>query len=153
MATKPAWTGWITFAGIMLLVTGTVNIIEGFVALWEDKYVLMLSGSLYLVDVTGWGWAVLIFGLLLVAAGLGLFSGRTWARVTAVVIVALHAAAQVLWIGAYPIWSLLMIALDVVVLFALTARWPAAVDADEPDYRSAHQVRMNPAPDVRTAAR
>jgi hypothetical protein len=128
MTTKPAWTGWITFAAIMFLITGTVNIVEGIVALIQDNYVVVVQDDLYLVDVTGWGWVLLLLGIVLVAAGLGLFSGMTWARITAIIVAALHASLQVLWIGAYPLWSILMIALDVVVIFALTARWTDQVD-------------------------
>jgi hypothetical protein len=127
-----AWMGWIVFASVMLLMTGVFNVIEGLVALIDDQRVLVTPDRLIAVDLTGWGWTLLIFGAVMVAAGLGLLSMKTWARITAIVVVAVHAAVQIAWLGAYPLWSLLMIALDVVVLFALTARWPAAVEYLDP---------------------
>jgi len=121
-----AWAGWVIFTATMLLMIGTFNVIEGLIALFNDERVLITPERLITVDLTGWGWTLLIFGLVMIAAGIGLFTARTWARITAIIIVALHAVVQITWLGAYPIWSLLMIALDVVVLFALTARWTDA---------------------------
>ena len=129
---SPAWAGWIIFAASMLLIMGMINIFEGIIALVDDKRLVITPSKLLVVDLTGWGWTILIFGGLMVAAGIGLFSAQTWARIIAIIIIALHAIVQVAWLGAYPIWSLLMISLDVVVLFALTARWSAA--AGELDY-------------------
>lgn len=116
-------TGLIVFAGALLMVTGLVNVFEGFIALFSDKRLVITREHLIIVDVTGWGWTILIFGLLLIAVGIGLLTAQTWARITAIVLVCLHAVIQIAWLGAYPVWSLLMIALDVLVLFALTARW------------------------------
>ncbi|TCC07815.1 DUF7144 family membrane protein [Kribbella soli] len=116
-------TGFVVFAGALLMVIGLVNVFEGFVALFSDERLVMTPTKLVLVDVTGWGWFLLIFGLLLMAVGGGLLVAQTWARITAILLVCLHAVVQVLWLGAYPVWSLLMIALDTIVLFALTARW------------------------------
>lgn len=127
-----AWMGWIVFASVMLLMVGVFNVVEGLVALVNDKRVLVAADRLIAVDLTGWGWTLLIFGAVMVAAGLGLLSMQTWARILAIVVVAVHAVVQLAWLGAYPIWSLLMIALDVVVLFALTARWPAAMEYLDP---------------------
>jgi hypothetical protein len=121
-----AWAGWVIFAGSLLLITGALNIIEGLVAIVDDKRVFMAPERLIVVDLTGWGWTLLVFGILMIAAGLGLFAAQTWARITAIVLIGLHAVIQVAWLGAYPIWSLLMIALDTVVLYALTARWSEA---------------------------
>jgi hypothetical protein len=118
-----AWAGFIVFAGTMLLVIGMVNVFEGLIALFDDERVVMTRNNLVIVDLTGWGWTLLISGLLMIAAGVGLLAAQTWARITAIVIVSLHLLTQVAWLGAYPAWSLLMIALDTVVLFALTARW------------------------------
>jgi hypothetical protein len=133
MVEKKSWPSWILFAGTMLLVVGGLNIVEGIVALVNKTYVVLIANQLYLVDVTSWGWTALIFGLVLGVTGLGLLANQTWARIVAIVVVGLHAIAQVIWIGAYPLWSLMMIALDTVVLFALTARWPSRRD-ESPAY-------------------
>jgi hypothetical protein len=121
-----AWAGWVLFAGTMLLVTGLINVIEGIIALADDKRLAWTPTNLVVVDVTGWGWTLLIAGLLMLGTGAGLLMTQTWARITAIVLVSLHAVIQVAGLGAYPVWSLLMIALDTVVLFALTARWGEA---------------------------
>jgi hypothetical protein len=134
-----AWTGWIIFAAAMLLMVGTFNIIEGIVALVDDKRLVLVADKLIAVDVTGWGWTILIFGALMVATGLGLFSAQTWARITGIIVVGLHFVVQVGWLGAYPVWSVLMLVLDTVIIFALTARWGAATGPDY-GYSSRDQV-------------
>ena len=121
-----AWAGWIAFAATMLLIISGIHIFQGIVALIDDEHVVATPNNFILVDITGWGWTVLLWGLVMFAVGLGLIAGMTWARVAAIIVVGLNAVAQVAWIGAYPVWSLLMIALDTVVLFALTARWSVA---------------------------
>ncbi|WP_329000152.1 hypothetical protein OHA18_37675 [Kribbella sp. NBC_00709] len=121
-------TGIVVFAGALLMVIGLVNVFQGFVALFSDERLVLTPSKLVVVDVTGLGWILLIFGLLLMAVGAGLLVAQTWARITAILLVCLHAVVQILWLGAYPVWALLMIALDTVVLFALTARWSGVRD-------------------------
>jgi hypothetical protein len=118
-----AVAGFVVFAGAMLMVIGLINIFQGFVALFSDDRLVVTREKLVAVNVTGWGWILIISGLLLLAAGAGLLAAQTWARITAIVLVSVHAVIQIFTLGAYPVWSLLMIALDTVVLFALTARW------------------------------
>lgn len=125
-AKKGAWAGWVVFAGTMLLVIGMLNVFEGFVALFDDERVVLTQENLVVVDLTGWGWTLLISGLLMLAVGAGLLVAQTWARIAAIIVVSVHAVVQVAWIGAYPFWALLMIALDVTVIYALTARWSDA---------------------------
>jgi hypothetical protein len=121
-----AWAGWVTFAGIMLLLIGVINVFQGFVALFSDERVVVTARNFVLVNMTSWGWTVLLSGLILIVVGAGLVLGAAWARIVGIVVVGLHAATQVAWLGAYPIWSLLMITLDTLVLFALTVRWAEA---------------------------
>jgi hypothetical protein len=108
---------------------GMINVFQGLVALIWDERVLVTEDNFVLVDMTSWGWVVLLSGALMIAVSASLFGARTWARFAAIVIVIVHAASQILWLGAFPLWSLLMIGLDTVVLFALTARWSAARDS------------------------
>ena len=121
-----AWAGWIAFAATMLLIISGINIFQGIVALIDDEHVVATANNFVLVDITSWGWTVLLWGVVMFAVGLGLLAGMTWARVAGIIVVGLHAVWQVTSLGAYPVWSLLMIALDTVVLFALTARWSVA---------------------------
>jgi hypothetical protein len=127
-ASGRAWAGWISFAGTMLGLIGMLNIFQGVLALISDEKVVVVSENIVIGNLTSWGWTTLLSGVLLVAIGAGLFGGRTWARIAAIVVVVLHATSQVAWLGAYPIWALLMISLDTVVLVALTARWSQGSD-------------------------
>jgi hypothetical protein len=121
-----AWAGWVLFAGTILLVTGLINVFQGIVALVDDERLALTPNKLVIVDVTGLGWTLLIAGLLMIGAGAGLLMAQTWARIVSIILVSLHLIIQVAWLGAYPVWSLLMIGLDAVILFALTARWSDA---------------------------
>lgn len=123
---SPAWSGWIAFAALMMLVIGAVNVLEGILALVYRQRTVVIQDRLYVVDLTQWGIIVLVFGAILVCAGVGVLSMRTWARIAAIVFVVVHAIVQVGWLAAYPLWSLLMLALDIVVLYALTAGWQDA---------------------------
>ena len=127
-----AWAGWVIFASTMLVVVGTFNLIQGLVAIFDDERLVIVANKLIAVDLTGWGWLTLIFGVVMIITGFGLLTVRTWARITAIVIVALHALAQMSSLGAYPVWSLLMITLDTVLLYALTVRWSAASASLDP---------------------
>lgn len=124
--TTSAWTGWVIFASIMMMIVGVINILQGLVGILTPSRTVVVENQLYVVNTFGWALIVLIFGAVLVCVGLGLLTGKPWARFTAIAVIALHAISQIGWIAAYPVWSLAMLALDVVVLFALTARWPEA---------------------------
>jgi hypothetical protein len=121
------WAGWITFAAVILTLIGTLNMIQGFIALFDDGYfVVPGDDALLLVDFTAWGVIMLCWGLLLVAAGLAVAAGRGWARWFAVLVAFVNVIAQIGFLSAYPVWSAIMILLDVLVIFALTARWSEA---------------------------
>jgi hypothetical protein len=117
--------GWIGFAGILMVIVGSIDFIQGLIALFEDEYYVVTGSGFLVFDLTGWGWIMLIWGVLLVLAGLGLLGGQGWARWFAIVVVALNFVAQLGFLGnsQYPLWSLTVVALNVVVLYALTARW------------------------------
>jgi hypothetical protein len=117
--------GWIGFAGILLLIVGSIDFFQGLIALFEDEYFVVTASGFLVVDLTAWGWIMLIWGVLLVLAGLGLASGQGWARWFAIVVVSLNFIAQLGFLGnsQYPLWSLTVMALNVIVLYALTARW------------------------------
>ncbi len=114
------WTGWIVFAGVILVVIGIFSAIQGLVALiGPSSYYVLTEGSLWLLDVTGWGWWNLIIGLLLVLTAIALLAGQTWARVVALILVILNAIGALLLIPAQPWWSVIVIAIDVLVIYAL----------------------------------
>ncbi len=121
-----AWGGWVAFAGVLMIIEGALNLGQGLVALIWDERTAVVANRLVVVDVTGYGWTLLLSGVVLCVVGAGLLGGRTWARITGIIIVGLHALTQIAWLGAYPVWSLLMLALDTFIIFALTAKWSDA---------------------------
>jgi hypothetical protein len=121
--------GWIGFAGMLLLIVGAIDFFQGLIALFEDEYFVVTASGFLVVDLTAWGWIMLIWGVLLVCAGLGLIAAQSWARWFAIVVVSLNFIAQLGFLGnsQYPLWSLTVMALNIIVLFALTARWTESV--------------------------
>ena len=127
MASQDAWSGWIAFAAILIIIVGGMDALQGFVAIIKDEYVVATPKGIALVDITAWGWITLLWGGLLIVAGLGLLSGAGWARWLAIIGVGVNAIQQVAFMAnypqAYPLWNILIVALNVIVLYALTARW------------------------------
>ncbi len=116
-----AWTGWIAFAGVVMVMLGIFHAIQGLVAIFNDEYYLVgKSGLVVNVDYTAWGWVHLLGGIILMAAGVAVFSGQIWARTVGVILALVSAIVNVGFLAAYPVWSLMMIALDVTVILALT---------------------------------
>lgn len=117
-------TAWVPFAGVILLISGIFSAIQGLVALvGPSTYYAVVDGELFLFDATGWGWWNLMIGVLLILTSISLFVGATWARVVAVVLVILSAIVQMLLVPAQPWWSFMVIAIDVLVIYALLAHW------------------------------
>ena len=123
-ARSDRWAGWAVFGAIMLVIAGSVNIMQGLVALLDEGYFLVPSGDdLLLIDYSAWGVVSLVWGALAIAAGIGIFATKGWARWGAVVIAGVSILIQIGFLAAFPIWSGLIIAFDVLVIFALTAHW------------------------------
>jgi hypothetical protein len=119
--TRTGWVGWGIFAGVILLVSGFFSVIQGIVALvGPDTYFAVANGSLFLFDVQGWGWWTIIIGVLLLLTGAALLAGQTWARVVAIILAIVSAIIQLLLIPAQPWWSFIVIAIDVLIIYALT---------------------------------
>jgi hypothetical protein len=117
--------GWIGFAAIVMVILAGIDVIQGLIALFEDDYYVVSRSGFLAVDLTAWGWALLIWGLLLALAGFGLLAAKGWARWFTIILVSLNIFAQLGFLGnsQYPLWSLTALALNIVVLYALTARW------------------------------
>ena len=114
------WAGWVVFAGIMMIMLGVFQLIEGLVALFDQGYYLVAPSGLVLsVDYNTWGWAHLIIGVLAVATGIGLIAGNMLARVVGVILAVLSAILNLVFIAAYPVWSTIVIATDVIVIYAI----------------------------------
>lgn len=114
------WVGWIFFAGVILVLGGTFQAIAGLVALFNSSYYLVPSADLVVaVNYTGWGWVHLVAGILLVLVGFGVMTGQTWARVVGVVLAGISALLNLAFLAAYPLWAIVVIALDIIVIYAL----------------------------------
>ena len=125
--TSSAWTGWIAFAGMMMLIIGSIDAIQGFFAIIEDNYVAATPEGLAIVDVTAWGWFTLLWGTFLFLVGLALLGGAGWARWLGIIGVSFGAIAQMGFLAnypqAYPLWNITILTLQIVVLYALVAKW------------------------------
>ena len=118
--------GGITFAAVMLVTIGIFQIVNGFVAIFDDGFYVVTQNYTFDLDTTAWGWIHLLLGILFVLAGYGLFTGAAWAAVTAIVLAVVSAVSNFFFIPYYPFWSLLIIALNIWVIWALTR--PSAVE-------------------------
>ena len=114
------WTvGFVVFAAVMMMIVGCFQVIAGIAAIFEDEFFVVGPNYIYDLDVTAWGWIHLILGVVLVLAGIGVMAGATWARVVGITLASLSAIANFFFIPYYPLWSILVIALDVAVIWAL----------------------------------
>jgi hypothetical protein len=112
--------GTIIFASVLLLVLGFFNLIDGIVAIAKSHF--FVGNAHYVVgDLRSWGWTVLILGVLQLLVAAGVVAGNQAARWTAVVLIGLNAIAQMMFLPSYPLWSIMIITLDVVALWGLCA--------------------------------
>jgi hypothetical protein len=116
-----AAVGWTVFAGVMMLVIGVFQSIAGLVALVNDEFYVVGAEYVFKFDVTTWGWIHLLLGILILLAGLAVFRGAVWARTVGVILAVISAIAAFVWLPWYPIWGVAIIAIDVFVIWALTA--------------------------------
>ena len=125
-----AAVGWITFAGIMLIMVGVFHVIAGLAGIIENEFYSAVpaagtqaTGDVYFLqfDATTWGWIHLIGGLIVMFAGFGLFRGAVWARTVGVIVAVISAIVNFAWMPWYPVWSIAMVAIAIIVIWALTA--------------------------------
>jgi hypothetical protein len=121
-AQPSGWVGMVVFAGVMLLMLGGFQAIEGVVALFRDDFYLTTANGLVVpVDFAAYGWTHLILGVIAIGAGIGILAGQTWARVVGVILAVLSSLVNLAFLPAYPIWCTIVIAMDVLCIYALTA--------------------------------
>ena len=113
--------GFTMFAAIMLMIAGSFQIIAGLTGIFENEVYAATQDYFLKFDVSTWGWIHLIWGVLVLIAGLGLLSGSLWGRTLGVIAAAVSAVANFAFIPIYPVWSIVMIAVSVAVIWALTA--------------------------------
>jgi hypothetical protein len=113
------WTGWVVFAGVLMVIGGVLWTIQGLVAVFNSDLVIFGEEGALFLDVTGWGWVHIILGLLLLLSGILVMRGNLFGRTMAVFLVVLSIIVNFLWLPVYPIWSLVIIVIDVFVLYAV----------------------------------
>ena len=116
------WFGWGVFAGVMIALNGAFMVLQGLTAIiGPNEYYVVSKSGLFIFDVNGWGWWNLILGVILVLIAVALLTGANWARIVAIIFASLSALGQLLLIPAQPWWSLIVIGVDVLIIYALTA--------------------------------
>ena len=116
-------SGWIAFAGVMMVILGCLDAIWGLAAILNNEVVVVGGHGALIFDITAWGWIQLILGVVVGLTGLGLIVGNEVARVLGIFLLALNAVLQIIWFPAAPLWAFLMIILDVVIIYQLTVNW------------------------------
>jgi hypothetical protein len=125
-----SWGGWIAFAGWLMLVIGMLDFFEGLIAVIRGQYYVLTSSQVIVFDVKTWGWLTLLWGIVLGLAGIGLLAGSSFARWFAIVVGTLTFLEQLAFVGSatYPLWSLVVLTLTALVLYALIVRWHDSVE-------------------------
>jgi hypothetical protein len=115
------WVGWILFAGVMMIVLGMVHAFQGFMAIFDDRYFLVRPSRLAIhLDYDNWGWIHLVVAVFVLIAGVALLNGRVWGRVVGVIVAIASILVNMAFLAAYPIWSTITIAVDILIIWSLT---------------------------------
>jgi hypothetical protein len=123
---EPGIGGWALFAALMLVMAGSFGLFYGLAAVLNDDVVTVGGSGVIVWDFTAWGWVHMALGVVMLGIAFGLFAMKGWARWTAVAIATINAIAQLTIITAFPIWALIVVALDVTVIYQLTVNWKTA---------------------------
>jgi hypothetical protein len=131
MVRSTTWAGWVAFAGVLMVIIGSLDFFEGLIAIIRDDYYVLSKGQLIVFDLTTWGWITLVWGVIVVLAGFGLLSRANWGRWLGIFAASLNFFVQLGFLGsaAYPLWALTTLALTLVVLYALIVRWDVVLEA------------------------
>jgi hypothetical protein len=118
--------GVVTFAAVTLFTLSIFQILQAIAAIARDEVFVAGINYAYAIDISTWGWIHLVLGIIGVAVGLGLLADQTWARVAGIGVAVLVALANFAWLPYYPLWSILVIAFSVLVIWALTTQMKEA---------------------------
>lgn len=118
--TQPTgWTGWVAFAGILMIISGVLGAIQGLFAVFNDDLVIFGREGALLLDITGWGWVHMLLGLLLLLSGILVLRGNMFGRIVAVILATLSIIANFIWLPVYPVWAIVVITMDIFILYAV----------------------------------
>lgn len=124
------WTiGFAVLAGSLMVLAGTFQLLQGLAAIFAQNFFVVGQDYLYKINVTTWGWVHLIVGSIVAIAGMYVFSGQGWARGIGIVLALVSAVANFFYIPYYPVWSIIIIALDIAVIWALAIYGPEEAGA------------------------
>jgi hypothetical protein len=128
MAGSETWAGWIRLGAILILIISMLEFFEGLTAIIRGDYYHVTPDQIVVFDLSTWGWLTLIWSIVLAVIGFALLAAATWARWAAIVILSLNFIVQLGFLGSaqFPLWALTVLALNVVVLYALMVRWEDA---------------------------
>ena len=128
MARNTSWTGWIGFAGCLMVIIGGIDFFEGLIAIIRGEYFAVTPNQIIVFDTTTWGWITLLWGIVVGLAGFGLLSRASWARWFAIVVGSLTFFEQLGFVGnsQYPLWALTVLFLTAMALWALMVHWDDA---------------------------
>ncbi len=115
-----SWVGWVYFASFMMILLGVLQGISGLAGIFHGSYYLVTQSHLLVFDFRTWGWINLILGVIILIAGFELLRGAVWARIVGVFLAILSFAANMSFINAYPIWSIIMMIVDVLIIYGLS---------------------------------
>lgn len=113
------WTGWVVFAGVMMVIGGALWALQGFIAVIKGDLVIFSDEGALFLNVTGWGWVHMILGLLLLLSGVLVMRGNMFGRTMAVFLVILSIIINFIWLPVYPVWAIIVIVIDVFILYAV----------------------------------
>ena len=118
--TPTGWVGWAFFASFMMMLLGIFQGIAGLTGIFKDTYYVVTQNSLVAFNFKTWGWISLILGVIIFMAGLEILRGAAWARLVGVLLAGLSFIANLSFVNAYPIWTITMMVVDVLVIYSLT---------------------------------
>ncbi|WP_372351554.1 hypothetical protein [Streptomyces sp. KL116D] len=119
-------TGGVVFAGVLLLVNGVLAVLQGISAIAEDDVYERVGDYIYKINLTGWGWLLLILGIVAALVGGGILKGAAWGRAAGILFASISIVLQFLFLPYAPVWAVVAIALDVFVIWALAVYRPSA---------------------------
>ena len=125
------WVGWVYFAAFLLILNGSFQTIMGIIALFNSQVYAVVNDTVVLFNIATWGFVHMLLGIILIAAGSALFTGRLWARIVGVIVATVSILSQLMFISAYPFWSIIAIIIDFAVIYALTVHGAEAAFTDD----------------------
>ncbi|MFE7798091.1 hypothetical protein [Nocardia sp. NPDC057440] len=123
--TRPALNDMTIFAGVLILITGLLHLMAAIAAIAGRDIFVVTEDQVFLVDVSVWGWVHLVIAALIIIAGIGVVTGKTWGYLAGIVMASVSILDNFLFAPIYPFWALVIIAIDILVIWALARQLSA----------------------------